>query len=211
MPTGVYVRTKPVWNKGKTRQTDSRIPQPWLGKKRPEISGVKNWSWKGGEATQKERNKIYDSKRDRVRRRYLHKIWSRKKKQENPKYRLDCNFSSAVSMCLKGEKKWRRWQVLVGYSFQDLVKHLEKQFSSNMSWDNYGSYWHVDHIKPKVLFIYRTAEDIEFKECWALSNLRPLEAQENLKKNRFYEPVVYAKQVASDIGVPPETKLKDLL
>ena len=52
-----------------------------------------------------------------------------------------------------------------------------------MSWENYGSYWHIDHIKPDSRFIYESVEDIEFKKCWALSNLQPLKAEDNLKKS----------------------------
>ena len=25
---------------------------------------------------------------------------------------------------------------------------LEKQFDDKMSWDNHGTYWEIDHIKP---------------------------------------------------------------
>ena len=31
-------------------------------------------------------------------------------------------------------------------------------------------------------FTYETPEDIDFKRCWALKNLQPLEAKENLRK-----------------------------
>jgi 5-methylcytosine-specific restriction endonuclease McrA len=48
------------WNKGKTYADDSRIGRPWLGKKRLNISGENSSLWKGGEATYKERSKIYD-------------------------------------------------------------------------------------------------------------------------------------------------------
>jgi 5-methylcytosine-specific restriction endonuclease McrA len=63
-----------------------------------------------------------------------------------------------------------------------------------MTWDNHGKYekgkkkWQIDHIKPKSLFNFETPEDPEFKECWALENLQPLEAMENIKKgNKFCE------------------------
>ena len=55
-----------------------------------------------------------------------------------------------------------------------------------MSWDNYGSYWHVDHIKPKSLFHYNNSENPEFKKCWALENLQPLEKFENIRKRDKY-------------------------
>jgi len=55
-----------------------------------------------------------------------------------------------------------------------------------MNWNNYGSYWHVDHIKPVALFNFNAPDDKEFKECWSLENLRPLEKIENIKKGKKY-------------------------
>ena len=57
-----------------------------------------------------------------------------------------------------------------------------------MNWENYGSYWHIDHIKPKSLFIFESLEDEEFKQCWSLNNLRPLEAKENIRKGNRFKP-----------------------
>ena len=63
---------------------------------------------------------------------------------------------------------------------------MEKQFDKAMSWDNYGSYWEIDHIKPKSLFNYVYPEDLEFQKCWALNNFQPLEKGANRRKyNKF--------------------------
>ena len=62
------------------------------------------------------------------------------------------------------------------------MTHLEKQFLSGMTWDNYGD-WHIDHIIPKSSFKYASFEDPEFRECWSLSNLRPLWGKENIQKS----------------------------
>jgi hypothetical protein len=48
-----------------------------------------------------------------------------------------------------------------------------------MSWDSYGE-WHVDHVRPCSLFDQRDA--VQFAECWALSNLQPLWAEDNVRK-----------------------------
>jgi len=66
------------------------------------------------------------------------------------------------------------------------MKHIESQFDENMTWENYGSYWHVDHIKPQSLFEFESADDDGFKKCWALENLQPLSAKENWKKGNKY-------------------------
>ena len=98
---------------------------------------------------------------------------------KNPKFRLDKNIGSIISTALKGKKAGRKWEELVGYTIEKLTKHLENQFDKKMSWNNYGNYWWLDHIKPRSAFKYETAEDPEFKKCWALKNLQPLEAMEN--------------------------------
>jgi len=105
--------------------------------------------------------------------------------QTDHRFHLDSNLRSIICTALKGEKNRRSWQKLVGYTIEDLIKHLENKFTEGMSWDNYGS-WEIDHIKPKSLFKYETAEDADFKKCWALENLQPLNKIENRKKGSKY-------------------------
>ena len=95
--------------------------------------------------------------------------------------------SSVLNTSLKGKKAGRHWESLVGYTVEDLIKHLESQFNEKMSWNNWGIYWQIDHIKPKSFFKYEKPEDEEFKKCWALENLQPLEKIANLNKGNRYE------------------------
>lgn len=74
----------------------------------------------------------------------------------------------------------------IGYTVQELRNHLESKFTDGMTWDNYGKVWHIDHIKPDCLFKYTSVNDKEFKEAWALNNLQPLFAIDNLKKGKKY-------------------------
>ena len=39
----------------------------------------------------------------------------------------------------------------------ELRDHLESQFAHGMNWDNYGQ-WHVDHIRPDLIFQTPTAK-----------------------------------------------------
>ncbi len=112
--------------------------------------------------------------------------WQKHTRKINPKYRLDENMGSAICRSLKDKKAGRKWEILVNYDLEELMKHLEKQFDGAMSWDNYGNYWAVDHIKPRSLFSYSSPNDPEFKQCWALNNLQPLEKIENIRKNNIY-------------------------
>jgi len=84
----------------------------------------------------------------------------------------------------RGESKGgRSWERLVGYTRDELVRHIERQFLKGMSWKNMGR-WHIDHIVPLSLFQYATAEDPEFRLAWAMTNLRPLWSRENISKGR---------------------------
>jgi len=115
------------------------------------------------------------------------KNWSREKRKTDPKYRLDENITTAICMALKGEKAKRKWETLVGYTVKDLMKRLEYNFDKNMNWQNYGSYWQVDHKKPRSLFNYKKAEDQAFRDCWCLANLQPLEKIANKKKGNHFQ------------------------
>lgn len=70
---------------------------------------------------------------------------------------------------------------MLGYSQQELAEHLERQFSKGMGWANMGK-WHIDHIVPLASFDITGPECPEFKAAWALTNLRPLWAEDNLRK-----------------------------
>lgn len=95
---------------------------------------------------------------------------------------LDNRISAALGRALKGKKHGRSWENLVGYTLLDLMRHLESKFLPGMSWNNMQE-WHVDHIIPKVTFVYATADDKDFKLCWSLSNLQPLWAFDNMSKH----------------------------
>lgn len=96
-------------------------------------------------------------------------------------YRLNGDIGSQIRKSLQGNKAGRHWENLVGYTLEQLKKHLEKQFKDGMSWDN-RSEWHIDHIVPKSVFNFTKPEHRDFKRCWALKNLQPIWATDNLAK-----------------------------
>lgn len=103
-----------------------------------------------------------------------------KQRYENNKFNR--TFSVAVYTALKGAKAGRHWEELVPYTLEQLRQHIESQFTPPMSWDNYGTYWELDHIVPQNLFNFSSPEDKEFQICWSLANLRPLEKSLNRQR-----------------------------
>lgn len=104
-----------------------------------------------------------------------------RKKRENPQNRCCMAVSTALWVSLAGIRKRLPTFKLLGYSREQLVSHLERQFQRGMSWDNYGD-WHIDHIRPLSSFKITSNDDPSIREAWALSNLRPLWARENIRK-----------------------------
>lgn len=158
----------------------------------------KKWYQKSKEKILQQCKKYYQKNRERVRWRHkkynqknkegilwYKKKWQKYRRETNPKYRLDENMGTAIWTSLKNKKAEQRWETLVGYTLKELIEHLEKQFDSKMKWGNYGSYWVIDHVKPRSLFDYTSPDDLEFKQCWALENLQPLEKIENIKKGNY--------------------------
>jgi hypothetical protein len=102
-------------------------------------------------------------------------------RRKDPRVKLDRRVSQLVRGGLKA-KNGRTWESLVGYTLSELYTHLERQFLPGMSWENIGE-WHIDHILPRSMFSYTTSECQDFKACWAITNLRPLWAEDNMKKS----------------------------
>lgn len=109
-----------------------------------------------------------------------------KRIRSTPKGKLDHCMGTLIRRCLGSNKNGRSWKTLVGYTNDELKQHLENQFEPWMNWSNYGlgpGKWTVDHVMPRSSFIYENSEDPEFKKCWALENLKPMEWLENIKKS----------------------------
>lgn len=67
----------------------------------------------------------------------------------------------------------------MSYTPEDLKDHLTKHFKPGMSWENYGD-WQIDHTIPIAHYVREGILDPEIVN--ALSNIRPLWRDENLKK-----------------------------
>jgi len=104
-------------------------------------------------------------------------------KRKDVKFKMGQALSASIRQCLKLNKAGRHWADLVGWDIPDLIERFEKTKQIDMTLENYGrKSWHWDHIIPQALWQYTNSEDSEFKQCWALCNLQPLWAIDNLKK-----------------------------
>ena len=115
----------------------------------------------------------------------------KEKRLLDPCFKLKKNISRAICKYFKnsgGSKQGSSILSKLPYTMQELKIHIESLWEPWMNWGNHGSYdpnkrtWRIDHIRPHSSFRYDNMDCQEFKDCWVLSNLKPLEAMENIKK-----------------------------
>ena len=70
--------------------------------------------------------------------------------------------------------------LLIRRTSLQLLPGLESKFRDGMTWENYGPFWHVDHIRPWASF--DLSDPSQQKLCFHWTNLQPLLATENLAK-----------------------------
>lgn len=93
------------------------------------------------------------------------------KSNSTPQQKIIYNLRNRVYKLMLKNYKGQKTLELIGCSRQEFMDHLEKQFTSEMTWENYGIYWEVDHITP-------LSKGGTIK--W--DNSRPLVISENRKK-----------------------------
>jgi len=98
-----------------------------------------------------------------------HREYMRKRRQD-PKYKLIESTRALINHHLKSKTKSSN--KYLGCTYEEYSLHLERQFDKNMSWDNYGVYWEVDHIIP-----------LSKGGSFHYTNTQPLTITENRKKS----------------------------
>lgn len=105
--------------------------------------------------------------------------YRKNKRDTNHLYKLTVNLRSRLNgfFRVNNHNKSKNTIEIIGCSPQELKIHLEKKFTNEMSWDNYGE-WHIDH---KIPLSSANSEEELYKLCH-FTNLQPMWAIENIKK-----------------------------
>lgn len=77
--------------------------------------------------------------------------------------------------------KAKRTMELLGCSIESLRMLIESKFEPDMTWENWGPVWHIDHIIPCAIF--DLTKESHQRVCFHFSNLQPLFVYDNLKKS----------------------------
>jgi hypothetical protein len=153
----------------------------WRSICRKAIDSMKNSERRASMSKEQRQNldKIRWQSRDKEKLRAYQRDYSTKRKLEDPNYRLKKTMRSRFAKFKRGYNL-KSIMSLIGCSPQELRAHIESKFKSGMSWDNYGAYWHIDHIIPCKAFDHNDPKQVE--QCWHWTNLQPMKAMENMQK-----------------------------
>ncbi len=125
-----------------------------------------------------------DNNRDYYREYYSE--YERERKESDPAFRILKNLRGLLRHYLKSRNDIDPDIVrgLVSCTQPELRLHVESQFDPEMTWDNYGIAWEIDHIKPCCKFNLLEAD--ERRLCFRFTNLQPLSKEDNMKKGNKY-------------------------
>jgi len=116
----------------------------------------------------------------------LYREWNRIKYQTDLGFKLRHITAARISQALKTYQTLKKDRTIeyLGCNIEEYTQYLEQMFTPNMSWDNYGEYWEIDHIKPIDAFDLN--EEEQLYEAFKYTNTQPLEKNKNREKsNKF--------------------------
>lgn len=141
----------------------------------------KNYSQNNKNKTKKE---IQENNKKQIEKGYK-KEWSINKYKNDPQYKLSQILRIRMLSSFKNkENKSVSVVTLLGCSVDECKQHLESQFKPEMTWENHGEIWEIDHIIPCSKFDLTDIE--QQKQCFHYTNLQPLFKTSGIAKNLGY-------------------------
>lgn len=116
--------------------------------------------------------------------------WSRIYRQKTNQ-KLRDSLSRRLNECIRKQKLTKDY---LGTSVEHVKQWLEFNFTNEMSWENYGIYWSIDHVLPISKFDLK--DDNEVSMCFSWMNLMPLQKSENISKFNKIDNTLFEKQVS---------------
>ena len=110
------------------------------------------------------------------------KQYYKQRRQTDPLFKMRCNLRNLINMSMKNQGYTKRSKTynILGVDFETFKKHIERQFTKGMNWENHGTYgWHYDHILP----ISSAQTEEEALKLNHYTNFQPLWAADNRRKS----------------------------
>jgi len=150
----------------------------WYEKNPVYVQNKNREYWKNNKKDLSIKHKIYiENNREKINKMQLKNHYRKQNSSSDYKIKRACRSRMYHALKRKGVTKNVTSVELIGCSYSFLSEYLEKQFDKNMTWENYGKYWVIDHIEACFKFNSNNIE--ERNKCFHYTNLRPLEAIRN--------------------------------
>ena len=95
-------------------------------------------------------------------------------------FRICNRIGGCLYSLLTGKIQTSKYAYLIGCSVEEWRAHIESTWKEGMNWENYGTVWQVDHIRPRASFDH-TVEN-ERAHCFNYKNTQALSIEDHLKK-----------------------------
>ena len=118
----------------------------------------------------------------------------KRRKDEDVNFRLACNLRKRVLNAFKAQniRKTNKTFYLLGCSHSFLRQWIESQLYGEMTLENYGKIWCLDHCLPIASFNLLDENDMEKRFTWI--NLRPMYVKDNIIKGDKIDMRLYLLQ-----------------
>ena len=116
------------------------------------------------------------------------------RKKSDLNYKITCNLRSRTSTAFKSQnvRKPNKTFDLLGCSHSFFKRWIIHQLYGNMTLENYGSVWQLDHCLP--IRSFNLLDEIDMKKCFNWVNLRPMYSTENNSKKAKVDYRLYLLQ-----------------
>jgi hypothetical protein len=104
----------------------------------------------------------------------------RERYNSSPNEKLSLNYRSYMRDYIFRDRITKGIDKLIGLDREKMKDWLEFNFKPGMTWDNYGTFWNIDHVKPCSKFDLTDSD--ELKDCFSWKNTLPVYCKENLQK-----------------------------
>ena len=121
-------------------------------------------------------------------------ILDKERRKTDLNFKLVCNLPSRTSKAFKAQNftKTNKTFDLLGCSHSFLKRWIIHQLYGNMTLENYGSVWQIDHCLAITSFNLLNGNDM--KKCFNWINLRPMYCSENISKGDKIDHYLYLLQ-----------------
>ncbi len=144
-----------------------------------------------------QKGKEYLAKNRPARNNYIRE-YKKKKRLEDPSFRIYENLRKRIWKVMARGCKSSTSINLLGCDLAQYKQWLEFTFTEDLTWDNYGSQWHIDHVIPISSFDLTIPEQQQAAFHW--TNTRAASVKENLIKGSAIDNDLIAK-IKEDVNL----------